>query len=286
MKTGIVVLNYNDYDTTNEYIHNIKNFKSLDYIIVVNNCVEDKKSDKLKKYENNKLKVIKTNKNTGYAEGNNYGIKYLINNFKVDNIIISNPDIILKNDDIEELKKDLIENENIDLVAPNIIQNSEIFRGWKLPSFLDDLLSNINFIHRLSKKRLFYEEKEYNKKLTKVDVVSGCFFMIRKTSFEKINFFDENTFLYYEENIIGKKLKNNNMNTFVDNDIKIIHNLSVSIDKSVNSLKKYKILKDSQKYYEKEYNNLNLFGIILLRITYYLSLFVSYIYLHIKKVWR
>lgn len=282
MKIGMVILNYNDYETTKEMLDQIKDYKVLDYIIVTNNCISDKKSDNLKKYENKKIKIIKTKENTGYAKGNNFGIKYLVENYKVDYIIISNPDIILKEKDIVKLKEDLKENKEIDLIAPNVEQLKEIYRGWKLPGFLDDLLSNINFIQRFAKKRLLYDEKEYNKKLTKVDVVSGCFFMIRKTSFERINYFDENTFLYYEENIIGKKLKKENMNTYVDNEVKIIHNLSVSIDKNVNSLKKYKILKESQRYYEKEYNNLNIFGIILLYLTYYISYFISYIY----NLWR
>ena len=37
MKTGIVILNYNDYETTKEMINNIKNYKSLDHIIIVDN---------------------------------------------------------------------------------------------------------------------------------------------------------------------------------------------------------------------------------------------------------
>ena len=108
--------------------------------------------------------------------------------------------------------------------------------------------------------------------------------MIRLKAFKKINYFDENTFLYYEENILGKKLKDNNMYCYIDNDVKVIHNLSVSVDKTYNSIKKYKILKNSQKYYEKNYNNLNIFGIILLRIFYYISLSISYIKIFILNL--
>ena len=67
------------------------------------------------------------------------------------------------------------------------------------------------------------------------------------------------------------------MNTYVDKRVNIIHNLSISVNKSFNSIKKYKILKQSQKYYQKEYNKLNIFGMILLRFVYYISLIISYI---------
>lgn len=284
MKTGIVILNYNDYETTKEMISNIKKFKSLDVIIVVDNHSTDNSYSKLKKLESKKVKVIKSNENKGYAYGNNYGIEYLIKNYNVDNIIISNPDISVSDKDIKKLVSDLELNPYIDLIAPYVDENGIISRGWKLPTYFDELLSNITFIHHLAKKRMQYSDKHYQKQLSKVDVVSGCFFMIRRKSFEMIGLFDEATFLYYEENIIGNKLKKLGMNTYVDKDVTIKHNLSVSVDKSFNSLKKYKILKDSQKYYQKEYNNLNIFGMILLRGTYYISLAISYLICYIKNL--
>ena len=273
MKTGIIILNYNDYETTYDMLNRIKNFKEIDIIVVVDNMSLDNSYERLKKIENEKIKVISSNENKGYASGNNVGIKYLVDNYKVDNIIISNPDIILKDSDIKILKDDLKNNKNIDIISPYIDERGKISRGWKLPRYIDELLCNMNFFHKIGENNLKYKDDYYKDDLTKVDVVSGCFFMIRKESFEKIGYFDENTFLYYEENIIGKKLKDNNMNTYVDKRVNIIHNLSISVNKSFNSIKKYKILKQSQKYY----NKLNIFGMILLRFVYYISLIISYI---------
>ena len=277
MKTGIIILNYNDYETTYDMLNRIKNFKEIDIIVVVDNMSLDNSYERLKKIENEKIKVISSNENKGYASGNNVGIKYLVNNYKVDNIIISNPDIVLKDSDIKILKDDLKNNKNIDIISPYIDERGKISKGWKLPRYIDELLCNMNFFHKIGENNLKYKDDYYKNDLTKVDAVSGCFFMIRKESFEKIGYFDENTFLYYEENIIGKKLKDNNMNTYVDKRVNIIHNLSISVNKSFNSIKKYKILKQSQKYYQKEYNKLNIFGMILLRFVYYISLIISYI---------
>lgn len=284
MKTGIVILNYNDYETTKEMITNIKNYKSLDYIIIVDNNSDDGSYEKLKKYENKKIKVIQAKENKGYAYGNNYGIKYLVDNFDIDNIIISNPDIIVEEEVVEKLISDLKENKQISLIAPVIKQLNEELRGWKLPTFLDDFLSNINYVQRFSKKRMLYKDEYYKDELSKVDVVSGCFFMIRKKDFTEIDYFDEGTFLYYEENIIGSKLKQLNKESYIDNSVSVIHNLSISVDKSINKLKKYKILKNSQRYYEKKYNKLNIFGLVILKIGYYVSYFVAYIMYLIKKV--
>lgn len=274
MKNGIVILNYNDSENTILMLEDIKKFKVLDYIIIVDNKSTDNSVEKLKHYENKKIKVVEEKENRGYAAGNNVGIKYLIDNYDVDHIIISNPDIIVKEEDIKKLIKDL-EQKDIAMIAPNVKEPCGISRGWKLPTFTSELLSNIPYFHFLEKKILSYKEEDYGTKLTKVDVVKGCFFIIKKEVFETIDFFDENTFLYYEEIIIGKKLKELGFSTYVDNDVTIIHALSQSVDKSMNRINKFKILKSSQLYYERYVNDMDIFKLVLLRIFYYINLFLS-----------
>lgn len=284
MKTAIIILNYNDYKTTNDMINQIKDYECLDKIVIVDNCSLDDSYNKLKKYESDKIKVIKTDENKGYSYGNNYGIKYLIKNYKIDNIIISNPDIIVKEKDIKTLINDLNENSNISLIAPVIDEHGQISRGWKIPTYVDELLSNINYVHRIAKKRTLYDYKHYNTRFSKVDVVSGCFFLIKKDVFSDVDFFDEGTFLYYEENILASKLKKLGYESYIDNNVTIKHNVSISIDKNISSIKKYKILKNSQKYYQKKYNNIGLFKLLLLRVLYYISLLFAYIIYFINKL--
>ena len=275
MKTAIVILNYNDYSTTYDMLERIKDYKSLDLIVVVDNNSQDDSYNKLKVFENNKIDIIKTDKNLGYANGNNFGLKYLENK-NIDYVVISNPDVYFKDNDIIKLKIDLEKND-ISLIAPIVDENGKESRGWKLPKFREDLISNINYFHKYGDKLLSYKDSYYSKELVNVDVVSGCFFMIKYNDFKKIDFFDSNTFLYYEENILGSKLKSKNYKSCIDTSIKVKHMLSVSVDKSFNSLKKYKMLKDSQLYYEKTYNHLNIFGILVLRLFYYISYFISYL---------
>ena len=277
MKTGIIILNYNDYETTYDMLNRIKNFKEIDIIVVVDNMSLDNSYERLKKIENEKIKVISSNENKGYASGNNVGIKYLVDNYKVDNIIISNPDIILKDSDIKILKDDLKNNKNIDIISPYIDERGKISRGWKLPRYIDELLCNMNFFHKIGENNLKYKDDYYKDDLTKVDVVSGCFFMIRKESFEKIGYFDENTFLYYEENIIAKKAYVYDLKTCVDTSLSVTHLASQTVSKNLNKVRKYKALKKSMFYYEKEYNHLNILGMIFLKVLYYISLGIAYL---------
>ncbi len=277
MKTGMVILNYNDSENTKKMLNQVKDYKCLEKIIVVDNCSSDDSLSELKKYSTNKVIILEAKKNKGYGSGNNIGLKYLNDNSKCDLVIISNPDVIVSESVINELITDFKENEEISFLGPKILENGYIIEGWRFPSFLSDLVSNINFIQRLSKKMIKYPKEYYNRTLTKVDVIHGCFFMARLKDFKKINYFDSHTFLYYEENILGKKAREKGLETYVDCRVAVTHNLSISVDKSLNKIKKYKILKNSQFYYESEYNHLNKIGMFFLKLFYYISLAIAYL---------
>jgi hypothetical protein len=282
-KVGIVIVNYNDYKTTETLIKNIKDFKSIDLIVVVDNNSYDDSVKHLKKYKSDKLLLIESKSNKGYGAGNNIGIKKIIEELGLSNIIISNPDIILEESDLKQLLKTINSNEDYAIVAPIILEKENKNRGWKIPSPMEDVLQNIPYFHRLFRKRnLLYSESDYDKDITEVEATSGCFFIIKSDIIEKINYFDENLFLYYEENVLGIKIKNINKKIVIDNKAKVIHNHSVSIDNSLKKINKYKILKRSQYYFQKEYNKANVFERALLKLTDKVTLGILSIYYRIK----
>lgn len=254
MKNAMIILNYNDFGTTKDYLKMIKDYKSLDCIIVVDNNSSDRSYEKLKKFENEKIVVLRSDKNGGYGYGNNIGIKFAIKKYKKCNIIISNPDIEVKDDTIKQMSEYLNNNSNVAIVSPVIKEHGTLNRGWKLSNGYKEMILSIPVIgKKLRGKIIGYPPSHYNKKISKVDVISGCFFMIKSDVFKKINYFDENLFLYYEENVICSKIKKLNYDVIILNYCSIIHNHSVSINKSYNGLGKYKMLKKSQMYYLDNY---------------------------------
>lgn len=280
MKNAIVIVNYNDYKTTKRLIDNIKEYHILDLIVVVDNNSNDNSYSKLKELESNKINIIKTDENNGYSSAINYGCDYILTKYKKCNIAISNSDIIIKKEeDLKTLFSYL--NKDIVVVGPTIVQNEELLRGWKIPSYKDDLASNLPNHRKYEKKNLYYPDSYYKDDISYVDAVSGSFFLITSDFYEKMNRFDEKVFLYYEENILAKKVKALNKKTIVVNNIKIIHDHSKSIDKSLKKIKKYDLLKKSQYYYEKHYNKANIFKLLLLKIVTLitrLGLIIKYIF--------
>ena len=271
---GMVIVNYNDYETTKRLLDNVKDYKVLKEIVVVDNKSTDNSLEELRKLKNKKITIIDSGENKGYSYALNVGCKYLIDKYKSLNIVISNSDIIIESElDIKDLNS-YISTKNV-IVGPTIIQGNDLNRGFKIPSPWQDIKQNIVFFgKRVLAKELSYPDNYYHKDISKVDTVSGCFFMISSKHLEDMGYFDENVFLYYEENIMGIKTKKLGKNIIVCNNVDVIHDHSISIDKSLKRIKKYDILKTSQEYFEKVYNGATKIELFFLKVFRYLTRFL------------
>lgn len=273
MDIAIIVLNYNDYETTEKLINNVKDFDVIDKVIVVDNNSSDNSLEVLSKYQNDKIDVIKTDKNKGYGGGNNYGIKYAIKQYQPKYIVIANPDVILEEDTFIQMKKFYDENtEKVGIVSCHAINTSESksHTAWKLPRFSDCILENLILIKSIFFPNVDnYSEDYFEGAISKVDVVLGAFFMIASEAMQDVEFFDEDTFLYGEENILAYKLKQKGYSNYLLNDYTYIHNHSVSISKNIKSIgKKFDMGYDSKCVYLDKYLNVGKIKKIINKITY------------------
>lgn len=281
-KLAFVIINYNDYKTTKRLLYNIKDYKIIDKIYVVDNHSTDDSYENLKKLKIKRYEVIETPSNKGFAYALNIGAKKAIDDLGNVDIIFSNSDIIINsNEDLEDLKKTL-DKRTVGLVGPVVVQNGKLNRGWHLPSPKIEILSNLPGIGKRFNKKIYYDDSYYKGDSSEVEVISFCFFLIKSEVLKEINYFDDNTFLYYEENITASKLKRTQYKTLINNNVTIIHDHSVSVDKNISYINKYKILKQSQMYFETNYNNANSIEKILLKVTIRLTLLTLYVRIFIR----
>ncbi len=255
MQTAIIIVNYNDYESTHQLVENIKKYKILSKIVIVDNHSKAEEQEKLKQIKNRKVKIIYNEENKGYSYAINIGAKYLISLYGKCNIIVSNADVIIQEErHIKELLKTLLQ-KKVAVSSPVIFENKTLNRGWKLTTPKQDIWMMLPKLYKkFEQKYRYYPEEHYEGKEAVVDVVSGCFFLIKSTVLEEIDFLDENVFLYFEENILAQKLKKLKLETRINNEVVIIHNHSVTIDKNINKKQKLKTLRESELYYEENYN--------------------------------
>jgi hypothetical protein len=84
--------------------------------------------------------------------------------------------------------------------------------------------------------------------------------------FKKYGYFDENVFLFYEEDILASNLKKLGYSAMSLNFIEFKHFESKSIDKAINYFEKIKRMQTSKMYYQRKYNNINAFQFCLFEI--------------------
>ena len=231
-----VVLNYNDADETIKFCNNFSTYKCIDKILIVDNCSTDDSVQRLKSIESNKILLLKSRENNGYSAGNNVGIKYIMKNYESANIIISNPDVFVLENDLHKILQAL-EQPDIGMATGLIYTNDKVVSNyaWRLPSMKELILHNFFTLHRIlknTKYNFYFREDSFSQKNIYCDCVPGCFFCIRLDVIRKIGLLDERTFLFGEENILGWKINNSLYKTVVITESKVNHFGGHSIKKS------------------------------------------------------
>ncbi len=282
MNIGLVIVNYNDSDNTVKLVKSVLKYKSIKRIVVVDNNSYTSEVNKLKKIDDKKVTIILNDGNYGYAYALNIGAKYI--NETVDNAIIclSNTDISIGNENVLLSMAKLI-TDDVKCVMPKVKENGGFKYGWQLTSPFQDLVANIPLINRAFRRDIINYPDDYFKKNNYVDVIYGCFFMIEGRTLKDIDYFDDKTFLYYEEYILAQKLKKYGKMSVVDTSVYVEHKHNAVIGSNVNLRDKYKIYKKSQLYYEKAYNKANIIEMILFKLFYFINLIPYEIKRIIKK---
>lgn len=262
-KLAVVILNFNDYDNTIRYVNQIKKYEVIYKIVIVDNSLNKDRFDELLALSDDKTSIIKSNENGGYAKGNNLGINYLNEKYNnIDFIAISNPDVEVSENSYNECFNFLSDSKNKDvaMVAPRMLDandNPHILSGWQLRTLKGDTIDSSNIVTFFTQKPHIerYEKHYLDQDIVEVACLAGSFFIIKKDVFQKVGYFDEKTFLYYEEDILGKKLHNFGHKVCLLNTCTFKHYEAVSVNKTMKYLKKYKIMQKSKRYYHEKYNN-------------------------------
>ena len=190
------------YDCINSINQNVP-------IIVVEQSNNQKFKDELESKYNN-LKCILSKSNLGMGTGNNIGIKET----KTDYVLILNPDVILEKNTLEELFLTSSKLSNFTILAP-----------------IEKKFANYGMFDKkkISNQILNREGQEKNYPF-KVDFVDGFAMLLNKKNFKEEIYFDENFFMYLENNDLCKRVADNEGTVFVVPTSKINHLAAKAVD--------------------------------------------------------
>ena len=193
---SIIIVTYKSEMVIHDCIKSIE--KDIKIIVVENSDNSQFKEELENKYEN--VSCVLTSKNLGMGAGNNIGIKKA----KTDFVLILNPDVILEESTINEL-----------IVASRKITNFAILA----PISTDTNHPN----YRLLKNKKTWTKDET---LFKVKSVDGFAMLFNKKKLDKVitnNYFDENFFMYLENDDLCERIRKINEDIFIVSNSKIKH---------------------------------------------------------------
>jgi GT2 family glycosyltransferase len=220
-------------------------------VIVDNKSTDDSITILLRENINIEYFLILSEKNEGYAKGNNLGLKYICENTSCKYCFVCNPDIIINKGSIEKSLLNFKEFDKCAIVGGQMydFNNRKSISAWRLPNIVDDIILSSSLLVKFIGNPVLYKSLD---KVQKVDVIQGAFFAMKLDFLKEINFFDPGTFLYGEERILAYKLKKNYYNSVFDPEISFGHSIGKSINKKYSSnIKTFNLLSNSRYYYYK-----------------------------------
>lgn len=252
---GIIILNYNNAKETIACIDSIEKYNTYPIkIIIVDNGSRKselesidqhlKLKENYKKYREENFCASElplytffiSKTNDGYAKGNNKGIKLAMQDKDIDYILILNNDILFYEDIIGRLVEFYDKHTEVGVVCPLLYTKDRKDIDYTcarrqvgvFPLGLLYILMCENIFgyykHFDEKQKILLKHHELlNEEEIPIEMPSGSCFLINKNVFKELGYFDEGTFLYYEENILQKKLAKIHKRNFLLPNIGCIH---------------------------------------------------------------
>gem|GEM_PF-922626 len=199
-KVAAVILNYNCADEVRLALSSIENQVSHAFI------VDNNSSDFSKLKSSDRVTLIQSGKNLGYAGGNNIGLKRAVEE-GYSHIVVMNPDARIA--DINKMLQHFQGSSDIGVVSPLIRrESSEIWYA----GFDSDPVTGVP-----------RQVTDISLGKRDIEMFTGCVFMISARCLESAGYLPEDYFLYFEDCDYGKTLTKKGWRIVFDPEIEAIH---------------------------------------------------------------
>ncbi len=178
------------------------------------------------KYDpNRRLILIKNRGNYGFTGGNNTGMKFVLSVLNPDFVLLLNNDIVTDPNFLSELIKAVETDIKTGIAGPKIYYYDSNGRTNIINFTGADLIP-----WKGSEKRYGVDEEDNGQwdKTMSVDKIEGSCMLIRKDVIERVGFFDESFFCYWEETDLCIRAKKEGYKLIYVPNAKIWHKIAVS----------------------------------------------------------
>lgn len=220
-KTVTVILNWNGYDDTAECLRSLRQVNSGDHeVIVVDNGSIDGSPDLLQP-EFPEVTLLRNEKNRGFADGSNVGIRCAMSRGASRVLLLNNDTVVAPNFLgllIEEMEKDA----TIAAAGPAILHYEAPDLVWCAGATVDEATGeSVSLFSGATTSSLAMETYE-------CDYVSGCAILMSSRAIESVGYLDPRFFIYYEETDWCTRARRAGLRTVCVPEARVWHKIAVT----------------------------------------------------------
>ena len=225
MDVSIVIVNWNTSELLRNCIKSVVEQAGeidCEIIVVDNNSTDD--STEMVKSNFEQVILIENSENRGFAAANNQGIEISKGRY----ILLLNSDTVVLDRAIEKTVAFADKHSDTAVTGCRVLNPDRTLQNtcFMFPSVLNMLLSSTYLYKFFPKSRFFGREAMTwwdRNDVREVDVVTGCFMLIRHEAIEQVGLMDEQYFMYGEETDWCYRFKKNGWKIMFAPEGQIIH---------------------------------------------------------------
>lgn len=279
-KISVVIVNYRSWKHLTNCLNSLNVIVSEKFnleVVVVDNCSNDGLLEKFKqKY--NRVKFIENSGNNGFANGCNFGAK----NTNGDYLLFLNPDTIAGKDALLKMLNLSKTNQDYGIISCSQV-NPKGKRENEIRLFpeLQTLFGISRAIFRKIHKNEIQKKYDSTKEVIFPDWISGSVVFMSKSWFNKINGWNENFWMYFEDVDLCKRIQEKKGKVVLSRNANIIHNHGGAsrLNIKTSSITKTEVIISKHVYINTHFKGLNkLLALFLLIFNTVLTKFILAIF--------
>lgn len=233
-KVVIVVLNWNGYEDTRECVNSLREISYDNHqILVVDNDSSGSDVTKLRNEFGDSITVFENERNDGYAEGNNIGIRWAMRNSNPQYVLLLNNDTVVAENFLTELVAETEKHDNVAASAPAVLYHDRREKVWS---------AGLEYESKRQPFLPIYHNKEIDEIPDypfETDGIYGCAFLLNVANLDDIGLLDPKFFLLHEDIDWCARARNKGYRFFVVPGSRVYHKASQSVNETNPSFMEY-----------------------------------------------
>lgn len=235
----VIIINFKTEDVIKDAIKSLEEEEVDIHIVVLDNGSTESSFKVLEEITDNRVELISSDTNLGFAGGVNYTAEYIKNKYKKpEYFFLFNPDALSTKNLVGTLCNVLSSNNKVAAISPHILtmDNKSWFSGGMIDWEKCEILNN--------------PEVANSTEIRKVDVYNGCAALINAEKFFEAGMLESDLFIYFDEAFLSMNFLDMGYQCYYHPRLIAYHHVSYGIS-SESTLKTYYMTRNQIFFFKK-----------------------------------